>query len=64
MTVSSHDRTQSIMERLQALLNADLTDEELELRLQSDFTEEEQSMVTDLIMGEIQMTESDRYFPD
>jgi hypothetical protein len=64
MTVSSHDRTQSIMERLQALLEADLTDEELELRLKSDFTEEEQSMVTDLIMGEIEISESDRYFPD
>lgn len=61
---NTNDSTQAILERFHALVDQNLSEEEIEARIKTEFTEEEQQIVTDLILGEIEMEESNHYFPD
>lgn len=52
---------EEILQRFQALIDADLSEAEIEARLKTDFTDEEQSLLTDTILGAIVSSEGDRH---
>jgi hypothetical protein len=50
-----------ILQRFQAILEADLSEQEIETRLKTTFTEEEQQILTDTILGAIVASEGERH---
>jgi hypothetical protein len=62
--INLDEHTQDILNRLKAILEDDLSDDEIAARIKKDFTEEEQAIVTDLILGDLEEEESERYFPE
>lgn len=58
---STNDLTDTILQRFQALIEEDLTEEEIEARIKTDFSEEEQTLITDTILGAIVSSEGERH---
>lgn len=58
---STDELINTILQRFQALIDEDLSDEEIEARIKTDFSEEEQKLITDTILGAIVSSEGERH---
>jgi hypothetical protein len=58
---STDDLTNRILQRFQTLIEEDLTEEEIEARIKTDFSEEEQKLLTETILGAIVSSEGERH---
>lgn len=58
---STDELIDTILQRFQALIDEDLSEEEIEARIKTDFSEEEQKLITDTILGAIVSSEGDRH---
>ncbi|MBW4538605.1 MAG: hypothetical protein KME43_05595 [Myxacorys chilensis ATA2-1-KO14] len=59
----SSDRVADILQRFQTLIDEDLSDNEIETRLKTDFTEEEQKIISETFLSLIEAGETERHFP-
>ncbi|MBW4421591.1 MAG: hypothetical protein KME13_20600 [Myxacorys californica WJT36-NPBG1] len=59
----SSDRVADILQRFQTLIDEDLSDDEIETRLKTDFTEEEQKIISETFLSLIEAGETERHFP-
>lgn len=61
MMNSTDELIDTILQRFQALIDEDLSDKEIEARIKTDFSEEEQKLITDTILGAIVSSEGERH---
>lgn len=59
----SSDRVADILQRFQTLIDEDLSEDEIETRLKTDFTEEEQKIISETFLSLIEAGETERHFP-
>ena len=57
---SALDQT-DILQRFQTLIEEDLSEAEIEQRIQTDFTAAEQAILTDTLLGAIAASEGEKY---
>ncbi|MBW4523581.1 MAG: hypothetical protein KME18_00080 [Phormidium tanganyikae FI6-MK23] len=59
----SSDRVATILQRFQALIDENLSEDEIETQIKMNFTEEEQKVISEAFLSLIQADETERYFP-
>lgn len=59
----SSDLVADILERFQTLINENLSEDEIEARLKTDFTEEEQKIISETFLSLLEAGEAERHFP-
>jgi hypothetical protein len=59
----SNDRIATILQRFQALVDENLSEEEIATQIKMNFTEEEQTVISEAFLSLIQDNETERYFP-
>lgn len=59
----SSDLVADILERFQTLLNENLSEDEIEARLKTDFTEEDQKIISETFLSLLEAGETERHFP-
>lgn len=57
------DRVADILERFQTLIDENLSEDEIEARLKTDFTEEEQRIISETYLSLLETGETERHFP-
>lgn len=59
----SSDLVADILERFQTLINENLNEDEIEARIKTDFTEEEQKIISETFLSLLESEETERHFP-